>query len=288
MERIVKIIEAWFDGDILHGLSAMAITAVAGLLLWLILRRIFSRIEKRLLQEGKRSNISFYRAVVKGLIIGFTIVGILYQVKPLRSMLTSLLAGSGIAAVFVGLASQQAFGNLISGIFISTYNPFFVGQRIKLVEKGITGIVEDISLFYTRIRTFDNTLVVVPNSVVDKAIIENVSAAEDGYCNFFEIAIDDKSDVEKARELIAQLAEKHESFLDRRTAEDKAAGKPAVNVLVAGIEKNMVRLRAGIWTPTVGDGFALLSDMRREVKAAFDEAGINLYRDAVDVTLNQE
>ena len=69
------------------------------------------------------------------------------------------------------IRDREATANLVSGVFISLFKPFGIGDRIKLSDKQIDGVVEDISLRHTIIRTFENTRIVVPNSVLNLSLI---------------------------------------------------------------------------------------------------------------------
>lgn len=88
-----------------------------------------------------------------GLVYFFGILLALYSIPTLRGLATSIFAGSGVLAIIIGFASQQAFANIVTGIFIAVFKPFRLGDRIRFVDKDVIGIVEDITLRHTVVRT---------------------------------------------------------------------------------------------------------------------------------------
>jgi len=85
-----------------------------------------------------------------------------------------LIAGLGIGGIAIAFAAKDMLENFISGIMIFSEKPFKVGDLVKTTE--VNGTVEEIGIRSTRIRTFDNTLIVVPNSKLSMQAIENYTA----------------------------------------------------------------------------------------------------------------
>lgn len=99
--------------------------------------------------------------------------GIAISVIPaLKTLSVSLFTGAGILAAILGFASQQAFSNIVSGIFIVIFKPFRVGDRLE-IRNTITGMVEDITLRHTVLRSPENKMIFIPNSVIQQEIIIN-------------------------------------------------------------------------------------------------------------------
>ncbi len=94
-------------------------------------------------------------------------------IPELRSLGTTLLAGAGVASVIIGLAAQNALGNVIAGFSLILYRPFRVGDylEIKTAMGSVQGTVESLSLGYTRLRDADGKTVVVPNSVMSSTLL---------------------------------------------------------------------------------------------------------------------
>jgi MscS family membrane protein len=86
---------------------------------------------------------------------------------------TTLIAGLGIGGLAVALAAQDLLSNLFGGISVVTDKPFKVGDRIKFDK--YEGFVEDVGLRSTKIRTLEGSQLIVPNNVLTKSVVENVS-----------------------------------------------------------------------------------------------------------------
>ncbi|HHY51680.1 MAG TPA: mechanosensitive ion channel family protein [Clostridiales bacterium] len=194
------------------------------------------------------------------------------QLPQFNSGVETLLAGSGIAALALSLAAQESLGNAINGIVLTVSKPFEVGDRIKLVDAGITGYIEDITLRHTVIRTFMNSRIIVPNSTINKDMIENSNFQQARASAFIDVIITYDSDMEKAMEIMSRVVGEHPKFVDTRSPEEM--GQPKVPVYVRALSVYGVELRASMWTEHIGLSFDACSEVRRQLKHAFDEAGI--------------
>ena len=172
-------------------------------------------------------------------------------------------------------ASQQAFANIISGIFIVIFKPFRVND---LVDVGSLpkGRVEDITLRHTVIRNFENRRMIIPNSVISAEIVINSSIVEEEVCNFVDMGISYDSDVDLAMEIMRTESMKHPNYLDKRSGEEKEEGKEAVIVRVIGLGDSSVNLRAYVWTVDHSAGFNLKTDLYKSIKQQFDAQGIEI------------
>ncbi len=184
----------------------------------------------------------------------------------------TLLAGSGIIALTIGLAAQESIGNAINGMVISMSRPFDVGDRVHLINGKITGYIEDITLRHTVVRTFVNSRVIVPNSVINKELIENSNYYDGKASSFVDVTITYDSDLELARKIMVDAVTSHPDFVDvRPKAEQKG---PAAKAFVRALTLYGVDLRVSMWTEHIGNNFDACSDARREIKQQFDKHGI--------------
>ena len=137
-----------------------------------------------------------------------------------------------------------------------------------------TGIVEDITLRHTLIRTFENRRVVIPNSTLSSATILNSTIADKKVCQFVEIGISYDSDLELATKIIEEEASKHPDFIDNRTNAEKEEGKPIVDVRVIDFRDSAVQLRAYVWSVDPLKAFFMRTDILKAVKLRFDAEGV--------------
>ena len=188
----------------------------------------------------------------------------------------ALLAGSGIAALTIGLAAQESLGNAFNGLFISLSKPFEVGDRIHLINSNITGFIEDITIRHTVVRTFTNSRIIVPNSLISKELIENSNFFDAKASSFIDITITYEADIKKACHIMAETISSHPDFIDPRSEEAKANNQPLVAVFLRNIGLHGAELRASMWTENVSNNFAACSDVRKEIVAKFREENIEI------------
>lgn len=254
-------------------------TSAIVIIVAIVASRIIRRLLKRFFdQSSEHLNVDptryrFFRNMVD--LIIFTLAGILvaYSIPALRTLGLTLFAGAGIIAAIVGFASQQAFSNIISGIFIVIFRPFRVNDIIK-VGSYDSGIVEDITLRHTVIRSFENRRLVIPNTVISEQTVLNSSLVDEHVCMYIEIGISYESDVDKAIAIMLDECSKHPLCVDQRTVEQENEGKPKVDVKVLNLNEAAVVLRAGVWADDAIKGFEMKCDLLLSIKKRFDKEGI--------------
>ena len=111
---------------------------------------------------------------------------------------------------------------------------------------------------------------------MNSAIIENADYADSKVCVFLDIGITYESDIERAKDLLSAEIEKHPSFFDYRTVDDRMNGAPPVVVRVVELADSAVVLRAWLWARDNGTAAVMKSDLLQSVKGAYDRAGIDI------------
>jgi small-conductance mechanosensitive channel len=195
---------------------------------------------------------------VAAIAIGFTMAGY-------GAFLSAFAVFGGAIALAVGFAAQDLLGNFVAGIFILKDKPFEVGDWIQW--NGNTGRVEDIDLRVSRVRTFDNERITVPNGDLANNAVTNPVAYETLRQKFvFGIGYDD--DISQATDIIVEEAEAHEAILD----------DPGVSVRLVELGDSAVGLQSRWWIadPDRGDFVRVRSEYVTAVKEAFDEVGIDM------------
>lgn len=203
------------------------------------------------------------------------LIGILIALNWLPNFsdaITAVLAGSGLVVLTIGLAAQESLGNAFSGLFISMFKPFEVGDRVHLTNANITGFIEDITIRHTVLRTFMNSRIIIPNSVMNKELIENANFSNPQASNFIDVIITYESNVTAACEIIANVIGNHPDFVDTRTQESATK----VPVFVRALGLHGVELRASMWTATIANNFPACSDVRKSILHEFEKADIRL------------
>jgi small-conductance mechanosensitive channel len=143
--------------------------AIFVLLALLVSRLLRVAVHAALARHGHADHEAASFPLQLGTAVVWIVMLILYAhlIPVLRSLGTALLTGASVASIVIGLAAQSTLGNLIAGIAITIYRPFSVGDTILVAAPTgtETGTVERISLGYTTLRTRDQRLVVLPNSL---------------------------------------------------------------------------------------------------------------------------
>lgn len=249
---------------------------IATIIVAYLVNRFFSRMIRRSTEvmDNDPTNYQFLKHAISALvyIVGFGIA--IYTMPNLRALANSLLAGAGILAVAIGFAAQHALGNIISGVFIVMFKPFRINDRLKI--QTYTGIVEDITLRHTVIRDFENNRILIPNTVISDEIIVNSDFAKDKICKWIDISISYDSNLDLAKQIIAEEVLKHPLHLDPRTAEQIEAAEPEVPVRVLNLGEYAVQVRAWAWAKDAANGFLMSCDVLEGIKKRFDAEGIEI------------
>ncbi len=211
-----------------------------------------------------------------GFIIFIAAFSVIFITIPsLKTLGLTLFAGAGIFAAIVGFASQAAFSNIVSGIFIVIFKPFRVGDIVK-ISSLYSGTIEDITLRHTIIRDFENKRLIIPNSIISSETIHNYNIIDEKVCNHIFFGISYDSDVDLATEIIRREAMSHKNFVDNRTQEEIDDGVPAVIIRLINFGESSVNLRAQVWSNDPMLGFELKCDINKSIKERFDREGIEI------------
>lgn len=247
----------------------------------IVMARLLRYLLKKYLDEAAEklkidhTRYKFYRNALDVIVYMLAAFTVIYSIPELRTIGATLFAGAGILAAIIGFASQQAFSNIVGGIFIVIFKPFRVNDLIK-VGNNPWGFVEDITLRHTVIRSFENRRYIIPNAVIGNETILNSSIVDEKACNLIEFSISYDSDIDKAFAIIKEEAMKHPLFLDLRTEAEKQAGLPPVDTRVLALTDTGVTIRASVWTMDHITGFDLKCDLYKSVKERFDKAQIEI------------
>lgn len=217
----------------------------------------------------------FLKNAVDFLVYLIAVIVIFKSIPSLNAFGNGLIASAGVLAAIVGFASQSAFSNIVSGIFLVIFRPFSVGDRIK-VGQLYTGDVEDITLRHTIIRDFENKRIIFPNTVISNEVIVNATTADERVCMFVDVGISYSSNIDKAMGIIREEAMRHPEYIDNRTAEEIQKGSDPVTVRVLNLSESSVQLRGYVWASNPSTGFILKCDLLKIVKERFEQQGIEI------------
>ncbi len=256
-------------GLLVFMISALLLMVISSIMKKYLIKYVNSVRDKKIKQGGREAlsantTFSFITSVIKVSISVLVVLLIIMQIKPLASIGTAALGATGIVAVMVGLAAQESASTLIGGVFLSFYKPFIQGDLIYIPEKNITGRVIEISLRHTTIQTFNNSTVIIPNNIMNSAIIENKE--EDGkYYNFITFGVAYGSNYDLAKEIVLKSAKEHPSAMEEN-----------LQVVISELNNSSVDVRLGVYTKDVPTGVALKFDLNEVVLKEFEKNNITI------------
>jgi len=242
------------------------------MLIWLMNRSFISASDKIKVDPTR---YRFFKNAVSMIVWLVAFAVIIYMVPKLRALAIALFAGAGVFLAIVGFAAQQAFSNIISGIFIVMFRPFRVGDLIR-IGSDYFGTVEDITLRHTVITDFENRRIIIPNSVISSETLINSSIEDEKICEFVVFGISYDSNIDKAITILREEAENHPGSIDNRTELERAQGVPKVMIFVIGFEDSSVKLRASVWSTDPITAREMHFELNKSVKERFDKEGIEI------------
>lgn len=179
--------------------------------------------------------------------------------------LGGLLIGAGFLGIVFGMAARQTLGALIAGFVLMFSRPFEIGDWV--VFDDVEGIVTDITIVNTRLRSFDGEEVVMPNDIVSNGTI--VNRTRRGRLRIrTDVGIDYDADIDRAEEIALEAME----------SIDRVAPGPKPQVVPKALDDSAVTLELRYWIkdPSAHKKWQTKQAVIRNVKATFDEAGIEI------------
>lgn len=274
MQDFLKTLNTLGEGTFL--MYSLTTTIVSIVIMVLVAKASNTILRKSIARHYKGDNSKFIQRMKTIFIYIVLAYGILSLFTPFRSLLTALAASGGVIAIVIGFAAQEAAGNFVNGLMIAIFKPFKIDDLIKVNNGELVGTVVDITLRHTVIQTFENTKIVIPNSIMDKAILENVTEVGSKKANFLEIEISYESNFDQAVEIIAEEVMKHKDFIDPRNDQEKKDNLPAVITRLVAFQESGMLLKTTIFSINNAQGYAMMCDLRAAIKRRFDAVGIEI------------
>jgi small conductance mechanosensitive channel len=147
------------------------IAAVVIGLAWLAAKLVDWRISRRDLEPGSATRYRVLRRTIFVAIVFVGVVSALLVIPQVRAVAGGVLASSAVIGLVIGFASQRTIGNAVAGVLIAVSQPLRLGDQVEV--QGTKGVVEEIGLTYTWLRTRDNDRLVVPNEKLASDTIRN-------------------------------------------------------------------------------------------------------------------
>lgn len=214
---------------------------------------------------------SFVRSISYFLLLLIVVIASLSQLGINTSSLVALIGAAGLA---IGLSLQNSLQNFAAGVMLLIFKPFKKGDLIE--TGGMSGTVEEMGLLVLELRTGDNKTVLIPNGKVFSDSIVNYSDNETRRIDFiFDISYD--ADIAQAKSIVADILANEQNVLK----------DPAPVIAVSALAANSVQLVVRPWVNTPNYWTTYWGIMEK-VKLAFDEAGIAIPYNQMDIHITSE
>lgn len=239
---------------------------VVAFLVFLIGRKVIRLIRKIVRNSLSKTNVDpgvvqFLDSTLRLVLYGLLIFSVASKFGLDTASVAALLASAGVA---IGLALQGSLSNFAGGILILVLKPFKVGDYIIEDHDGHEGTVEEIQIFYTKLRTLDNRNIVIPNGTLSNGCITNCSQQDVRRVDL-KVGISYDSDLKKAKQIIMDLINN-----DPEIIEDEGN-----IVFVSDLADSSVDIGFRAWCKKE-NYWSVRFRLLENVKLAFDEQGIEI------------
>lgn len=271
----METLTTWFEENqlMLIDFAIKLAVALAIIIVGKILSRVISNTVAKVMKYKNvdPTVISFLSAIIYG--ICFMMV-IIIAISHLGFNTTSLVAIIGAAGLAIGLALQGSLSNFASGVLLISFKPFKAGDFVEV--SGTAGIVEEVLIFATKLRTGDNKTVIIPNNAITSGNITNYSTKPTRRIDLV-IGVSYDANLAKTKEILAEVVSKNELILP----------EPAVTIGVSELADSSVNIVVRPWVKS-GDYWPVYFSLMENIKVALDDAGIEIPYPQLSLHMNKE
>ena len=270
-----KILSAIAD-KIWEYLADAGINLVLSLILFIVGWKLINLLSKKMkdgrlfgrMEPTTRSFLRSFLSIALKILLVITIAAIL------GIPMTSMIAVLGSCGLAIGLALQGSLSNIAGGFILTMFKPFVVGDYIK--SGDFEGTVKAINIFYTKIVTLDNKIIVIPNSKVSDSALIDYSAFEKR-----RIEIDIGAAYHENSDTVKQ------ALIDAAYSNEKVLTDPAPEAVIMGFDDSAVSYQLRVWCPT-DDYWEVRFAVTEKVKQIFDERGVHIPFPQMDIHIDKE
>jgi small conductance mechanosensitive channel len=248
-------------------LTAVLIVVIGRIIVGIITSFVRKIMSKSSVEE---TLTKFVGSLIKAFLLTIVFIAAL---NSLGVQTTSLVAIVGAAGLAVGLALQSSLSNFSAGVMLIIFHPFKAGDFVE--AGGATGLIEEVRIFNTTMKTVDNKIIIIPNGNIIGNNITNYSAEDTRRVDMvFGIGYDD--DIKKAKEIFQRLL----------TEDNRILKEPESTVAVSELGDSSVNFVVRPWVKTE-DYWDVFFDFHENVKLTFDSEGVSIPYPQQDVHMHQ-
>lgn len=272
---IIDTITNWLvdNQQMMIGFAIKLIVAIAIIIVGKFIAKMVRSAVSKIMTHNKVDNavVSFVGSIVFSLVF---IVAIIAAISHLGFNTTSLVAIVGAAGLAVGLALQGSLSNFASGVLLILLKPFKSGDFIEAA--GIAGVVEEIHIFSTQLRTGDNKTVIIPNGAITGGSITNYSTKPTRRIDLI-IGVSYDADLAKTKALLIEVV----------SADERVLKDQAITVGVSELADSSVNFVVRPWVKSA-DYWPTYFDLLQKIKTELDNAGIEIPYPQLSLHMNKE
>lgn len=271
IESYIKPIVMGFLGFAGQVLIALLILVVGLKLISWIVKKIKAGMERTgKLEAGV---VSFLSSLIKYVLYFVLVMIILGQFGVTTGSVVAVLGSVGVA---IGLALQGSLSNFAGGVLILLLKPFVVGDYIVEHSNGREGTVSEVSIFYTKLTTPDNRVVMIPNGTLSNSSITNNTKMEKRRLDLV-VGVSYDADLSLVRQVLTDII----------TNEEMVIKEDYMDVYVNELADSSVNMGISVWVKN-SDYIRAKRKMTEDIKLAFDKNGISIPFPQTDVHILQE
>ncbi len=254
MDHLVKASQAWIPMIMEYG-SRVLLAVITLIIGWWLINKLTHKMGRLLAMRNADLALQGFVVSIANIVLKIMLVVSVASMIGVET--TSFVAAIAGATLAIGMALQGSLANFAGGVLILLFRPFRIGDWIE--AQGTSGTVDSIQIFHTVLRTGDNKTVIVPNGILSNGIITNTNRQPTRKV-VFDVGVDYEADLQKAREVLLELAK------DPRVLADPAA---AAVVSTLGDSSITVSLRCWTKTSDYWDVVFMFNELARDrLKAA--------------------
>lgn len=242
----------------------LVINLIAGLAIFLIGRWVAKLIHRVAIKAMERSKFDplltkFLGNILYALLLVFVVLAAINQVG---IQTTSMIAVIGAAGLAVGLALQGSLANFAAGVLLIVFRPYRIGDFVE--GGGVAGVVVDVQIFTTELKTGDNRKIIVPNGQMMNGTITNYSSHDTRRVDLVVSAGYD-DDIDTVRRVLTETV----------AADARVLAEPATNIRINAMGESSIDWIVRPWVKAV-DYWDVYWDLTEEIKRRFDREGISI------------
>ena len=259
-EQVFQLVAQFTDLGIQYGLDLLGAVTIL-IIGWIVAgwarRSVYHALDR--VPSLDATLKPFFASTLRYLILILVLIAVLAQFGIQTASIIAMLGAAGLA---IGLALQGTLQNIAAGIMLLFLRPFRIGDYID--AEGISGTIDEIGLFTTRLHTFDGVYVETPNAMLWNRSIVNYSRLPTRRLDV-PVGIGYAEDIDRAQAVLLELM----------TGDARVHAEPAPEVMVLDLADSAVALNLRCWTDA-SDYWGLRFDMTKWVKQRLDAEGISI------------